>query len=88
MRVEDLQFSALSENRFSLLPEKVRGAELRVLLGSNRPYPPPPTYQDKMSVHSHDDLLLSRVFPSSLKGAPPMTDSIHSRDKLSGASRR
>ena len=26
-------------------------------------------YQDKMAVHSHDDLLLSRVFPSSLKGA-------------------
>jgi len=26
-------------------------------------------YQDKMAVHSHDNLLLSRVFPSSLKGA-------------------
>ena len=25
-------------------------------------------YQDKIVVHSHDDLLLSRVFPSSLKG--------------------
>ena len=25
-------------------------------------------YQDKMVVHSHDDILLNRVFPSSLKG--------------------
>ena len=34
-------------------------------------------YQDKIAIHSHDDLLLSRVFPSSLK-ALPMTGCIHS----------
>jgi len=28
-----------------------------------------PQYQDEMIIHSHDDLLLSHMFPSSLKGA-------------------
>ena len=34
-------------------------------------------YQDKIVVHSHDDLLLTRVFPSNLKGVAYDLSLIH-----------
>jgi len=69
LQLENLWLIIFGENHLSPLSQKVHNAKLRVLFWATDLIQHLWQNQDKMEVHSHDDLLLSLLFPSSLKGA-------------------